>query len=93
MKRLILVALAIVAVRAVAQTCIVPAPSRPPTPTTLVVTLPADGGTTGCTISSFVRGGASANTYDIGNAKCATAVGMAKQAAAIDNGWGDGGVP
>ena len=77
-----------------AQTCIVPAPVKAPTPTALVVRLPADGGTVGCTVRAFVSGGAvEAGDYPISNAKCAQSVAIAKQAAANDNGWNDGGVP
>lgn len=76
-----------------AQTCIIPAPPRPPTPRVLNVTLPIDGGTVGCTASAPVPGGGQTNDYLIGNAKCAQAVAIAKQAAANDNGWNDGGTP
>lgn len=78
---------------AYAQTCIVPAPLRPPTPRVLYVTLPIDGGTVGCLVSAPVPGGGQTNDYPIGNGKCAQAVAMAKQAAANDNGWSDGGTP
>lgn len=76
-----------------AQTRIVPAPSAPPIPSRLVISLPSDGGTRGCTATAQVQGGGAAQDYPIGNAKCATAVGIAKQAAANDNGWNDGGAP
>jgi hypothetical protein len=75
------------------QTCIVPAPPVPPTPTQATVTFPVDGGTQGCTFTAFTPGGAQSNTYSVSNAKCATMVAMAKQAAANDNGWNDGGAP
>jgi hypothetical protein len=76
-----------------AQTCIVPAPATPPVPTQLVINLPLDGGTQGCTTYANVPGASKASNYALGAAKCATSVGIAKQAAAIDNGWDDGGVP
>ena len=76
-----------------AQTCIIPAPPRPPTPRLLIITLPEDGGTQGCTANAPVVATVRANEYPIANAKCATAVQIAKQAAANDNGWNDGGVP
>ena len=75
------------------QTCIVPAPSIPPTPTQATVTMPPDGGTTGCTFTAFVLNGGAQHSYIVSNAKCATMVAMAKQAASIDNGWNDGGIP
>ena len=78
---------------AVAQTCVVPAPPVPPTPRVLYVTLPVDGGTVGCTASAPMPGGPVPADYPISNAKCAQAVGIAKQAAANDNGWNDGGAP
>lgn len=78
---------------ALAQTCVQQAPSKPPLPDQLIVQLPADGGTQGCTASAHVSGGATPQPYPIGNAKCATAVGIAQQAAANDNGWNDGGTP
>jgi hypothetical protein len=94
MNRLFLVAVVVFcAVRAVAQTCIVPAPSSPPLPTQAAVTFPPDGGTVGCTFTAFTPGGAQANPYPVSNAKCATMVAMAKQAVANDNGWNDGGAP
>ena len=82
-----------VALSARAQTCIVSAPARPPTPTRLVVELPPDGGSQGCTIVAVLPNGAPPGAYAVSNAKCATAVAMAKQAASIDNGWADGGAP
>lgn len=79
---------------AVAQTCILPAPPAAPIPPELIVRIPRDGGTVGCTASAPVPGGSgSPGWYAISNAKCAQAVQIAKQAAANDNGWNDGGVP
>lgn len=83
----------LVASLAVAQTCIVPAPPTAPVPHKLIVELPPDGGTQGCTITSLVYNGAAPGSYAVSNAKCAQAVAMAKQAAANDNGWNDGGNP
>lgn len=96
MNKLIVLVLSLTAALAVAQTCILPAPVKPPTPTQLIVTLPVDGGTVGCTVLAVLPStapGAAANAYAISNAKCATSVQIAKQAAANDNGWNDGGVP
>lgn len=100
MKRLLALYLAGVvlgvAVTAAAQTCTPNGtrPAAPPTPTQATVQLPPDGGTSGCTFTAFCPGCTGAQiAYTVGNAKCATMVGMAQQAAAIDNGWGDGGVP
>lgn len=73
--------------------CVVPAPALPPKAKTLLVNLPPDGGTVGCTIQAYVPGGVSPNAYAIGNAKCSTSVDIANQAAANDNGWNDGGTP
>jgi hypothetical protein len=93
MKTLVLAVLFFVAGVAFAQTCIVPAPSAPPVPSYLVVNLPPDGGSSGCTAYAVVSGGANPRTYPVSNAKCAVVVAMALQAAANDNGWNDGGVP
>lgn len=93
MKKLILIAAALCAGVAFAQTCLVPAPAAPPTPTALVINLPADAGSQGCTIYALVPSGQPPRTYPIGNAKCATVVAAAQQAAANDNGWSDGGAP
>lgn len=77
-----------------AQTCIVPAPAAPPVPVQVVINLPGDGGTAGCTAYAVsTSGGASPRTYAIGNAKCAAAAAFAVQAVANDNGWNDGGTP
>lgn len=78
---------------AIAQSCAVLAPPTPPVPFQLVVALPSDGGTQGCTITAYVRGSSLQNQYPVSNGKCATAVAMAQQAAANDNGWNDGGAP
>lgn len=78
---------------AYAQTCIIPAPATPPQPSEFICRLPLDGGSQGCLCRATVPGGAQPQDFLIGNAKCATAVAIAKQAAAIDNGWNDGGVP
>lgn len=76
------------------SSCIVPTPPAPPIPRRLIVDLPSDGGTVGCTIVAVVPGSkADANSYAISNSKCAQSVAIAKQAAAIDNGWDDGGTP
>lgn len=92
--RTILLVATLVAGYALAQTCIVPAPSAPPKATAFIITLPSDGGTQGCTGHAVVLpNGATPTEYPIGNAKCATVVQMASQAAANDNGWNDGGVP
>lgn len=92
--RNLIVPLLAFAAYAYAQTCILPAPAAPPVPPELIVYLPRDGGTQGCTASAPVPGGNGAPArYAVSNAKCATAVQIAKQAAAIDNGWNDGGAP
>lgn len=78
---------------AIAQTCILPAPSAPPRPRECVVVMPTDAGKTGCTIRATVPGGAQPTDQSIPNGKCAVAVDMCGQAAAIDNGWNDGGTP
>lgn len=75
------------------QTCIVPSPSQPPKARAAIINLPTDGGTIGCTIEAIVPNGGPRTAQPIGNAKCATAVQMANQAAAVDNGWNDGGSP
>lgn len=93
MKKQITLVVALAAGYALAQTCIVPAPAAPPLPTQLVVNLPPNGATVGCTVQARVPGSSVQNTYAISNAKCATAVAIALQAAAIDNGWADGGTP
>lgn len=94
MKRLLIFAALVVGGISVAQTCILAAPAKPPTPRKLIVELPADGGTQGCFVSAFVQAGSGVvGSYPIGNAKCLTAVQIAQQAAAIDNGWADGGLP
>lgn len=93
MKKLIILVTVASSIVAVAQTCIVPAPSAPPQPTSAVVVLPVDGGTSGCTIRAIVPNGGAPTNYVISNAKCATVVAIVKQAAANDNGWNDGGVP
>lgn len=80
-------------VHAFAQ-CIVPVPTKPPRPREVVIQVPEDGGTTGCTFQARVTDSAKPpGTYPVGNAKCKTVVDMGAQAAAIDNGWDDGGVP
>jgi hypothetical protein len=76
-----------------AQTCAVTASPAPPIPISATVTLSPDGGGSGCSFTAFVPGGAPPHAYQISTAKCITMVNMAQQAAAIDNGWGDGGVP
>lgn len=76
-----------------AQTCIVQAPPAPPIPEALVVFIPQDGGTSGCTVEAPVAGGERPQRYAISGTKCAQAVSIAKQAAANDNGWNDGGAP
>lgn len=94
--RILLALFVAMSVRALAQTCIPNGtrPVVPPTPTQATVQLPPDGGTVGCTFTAFCPGCTGAQTaFTVGNAKCATMVGMAQQAAAIDNGWSDGGVP
>jgi hypothetical protein len=79
---------------AVAQDCIVPRPSAPPVPVQLVVNLPPDGGTVGCTVHAVATNGpATPNVYAISNAKCSQSVLIARQAVANDNGWNDGGSP
>jgi hypothetical protein len=94
MKRFVLVsALLALSADTYAQNCLVPAPVAPPTPRELIVLLPIDGGTAGCKVVASVPGGAVPKEYAIGNAKCATSVAIAKQAAANDNGWNDGGSP
>lgn len=93
MKTLICAVVIFVGTYAFAQTCITPAPSVPPSPTEFICTLPVDGGTSGCVCRATVPGGAQPQNYPIANAKCATAVAIAKQAAAKDNGWDDGGAP
>lgn len=92
--RLVLV-VAFVAGGAYAQTCIVPAPARPPTPGQIVVNLPSDGGTMGCTGVATVSGAIRpASEQSVSrNADCAVFVRVAKQMASIDNGWNDGGAP
>lgn len=75
------------------NTCVVTAPATPPVPTEFICKLPADGGSQGCLCHATVPGGKQPNSYPIGNAKCATAVAIAVQAAANDNGWSDGGTP
>lgn len=91
---LLLVGCLLLGLSALAQTCIVAAPAAPPVPTALVINIPPDGGGSGCTAYAMVSGVSRAPTvFPIGNAKCAVAVAIALQAAAIDNGWNDGGVP
>lgn len=92
-KVLIVVVAGCAAADAFAQNCLVPAPPAPPQPTELIVKLPLDGGTQGCTAWATVPGGQQPGLYVLGPAKCANAVGMAKQAASNDNGWNDGGTP
>lgn len=93
MKKLLITAVLSFAAGAIAQTCIINPPASPPIPRQLIVNLPIDGGAVGCTISAPVSAQVPSGIYAVGNAKCAVAVAMAQQAAAIDNGWGDGGVP
>lgn len=93
MRAIILAAFLFPIAYALGQTCIVSAPVAPPVPRQLVVSLPVDGGTQGCTARAYVPGAVQASDYAIGNAKCAQAVGIAQQAAANDNGWNDGGAP
>lgn len=75
------------------QTCIVPSPPVPPRAKELVVKLPGDGGTTGCTAFGVTPGGATPTPVPISNGKCATSVQIADQSVANDNGWNDGGIP
>lgn len=76
------------------QTCIVPSPPAVPRANQIVIDLPADGGSQGCTGHAVsTAGGAPPKTYAVGNAKCATARQMADQMVANDNGWNDGGSP
>lgn len=76
------------------QTCIIPSPAIPPRAKTVIVTVPGDGGTTGCTFHAVAMGATGApGEYTMGNAKCATVVAMGDQAIANDNGWNDGGSP
>jgi hypothetical protein len=94
MKRFLLGFALLASSWAIAQTCLVPAPPAPPIPALLVVKLPVDGGTAGCTVKAFAPGGGGdATAYAISNAKCAQSVAIARQAAANDNGWNDGGTP
>lgn len=79
---------------AFAQFCVVPAPALPPTAIQVVINLPGDGGTTGCTAYAITTTGkTNPNVYPIGNAKCAAAAAFGLQAVANDNGWTDGGTP
>ena len=92
--RALIVIIVLSAAVAVAQNCVVPAPPSPPVPHRIYVDLPIDGGSQGCRVSAVVPGSrAEVGSYLINNAKCAQAVAMAKQAAANDNGWNDGGTP
>lgn len=92
-----LAVLGIGALEAYAQNCIVPAPPVPPRANKLVVEMPADGGTSGCTayglsgVSLAIV--ASPTIVPISAAKCAQARTIADQSVANDNGWNDGGVP
>jgi hypothetical protein len=92
--KLVMTAIVLSAAIAVAQTCLVPAPIAPPRANQIVINLPVDGGTIGCTgYAVTTTGGGSPNSYPVGNAKCSTARQMADQMVANDNGWNDGGAP
>jgi|CXWL01.1.fsa_nt_gi hypothetical protein len=79
---------------AYAQTCIVSAPPAPPNPREMVVKFTnPDGGCRPCVAVAVVNNGARPNEYPQHNAKCDNACAIARQAAANDNGWDDGGVP
>jgi hypothetical protein len=75
------------------QTCLDPAPVVVPRATVLVVNLPADGGTTGCTARGECPNCKGAPSVAISNAKCAQARQIADQSVANANGWNDGGAP
>lgn len=93
MKRISALGILVLGAYTLAQTCPKPAPPVPPVPVELICKLPPDGGTQGCLCYATVVGGVQPNDYPVSNAKCAQAVSIAKQAAAIDNGWADGGMP
>ena len=77
-----------------AQTCIVPAPAKPPRPREGFIRFTnPDGGARPCFAVAVVLGGAAPKEYQISNAKCDTSMGIFEQAAANDNGWNDGGAP
>lgn len=79
---------------AIAQTCVVPAPSAAPKAVQVVVKLNPDGGNNGCTGHAVTTAsGASPQEYAFGPAKCAVARQFGDQAVANDNGWNDGGSP
>lgn len=95
MKKLLIAAALTVGAYVFAQTCIVPRPAAPPKATegTIVFTN-IDGGSRPCFIRALVPGGHAPNLYPVQQgARCDTAKQMADQAAAIDNGWDDGGQP
>lgn len=93
MKKLLILAAGLFAGYAVAQTCIVQAPNTPPTPTRIIILLPADGGPIGCTAIVQIDSGGQAKTYALDKTRCAPMLAFAKQASSIDNGWADGGQP
>ncbi len=77
-----------------AQTCIVPAPVKPPSPVEFIVKFSnPDGGARPCTGQARVPNGVTPSEYNLSNAKCDQAMDIAKLAAAKDNGWDDGGTP
>lgn len=96
MKRFLVGFVVLAAGWAFAQTCVVPAPPKPPVPAELHVKLPADGGTVGCvgfaTLPAGTQRGPS-HEYAVRGSDCAVVVRVAKQMAANDNGWNDGGTP
>lgn len=74
--------------------CLVSAPITAPRANQLIINLPSDGGSQGCTASATsVAGLQPSGVYPIGNAKCSTARQIADQIVANDNGWNDGGTP
>jgi hypothetical protein len=79
---------------AASQECIVPRPASPPKANQVTITLPPDGGSSGCTaVAVGTNAPASPNAYPFKPAWCAVARQFGDQALAVDNGWNDGGTP
>jgi hypothetical protein len=79
---------------ALAQECVVPRPPAPPKAAQVIITLPPDGGASGCTaVATAPSAPGAPRAYPFRASWCAVARQFGDQAVAVDNGWNDGGTP